>query len=33
LQDKKGRLAAATLDADDAVGSLVVEDLDYLFRE
>jgi len=33
LQDKKGRLAAATLDADDAVGSLVVEDLDYLFGE
>jgi hypothetical protein len=33
LQDKKGRLAAATLDAGAAVGSLVVEDLDYLFRE
>jgi SNF2 family DNA or RNA helicase len=32
LQDKKGRLAAATLDAG-AVGSLTAEDLDYLFGE
>jgi SNF2 family DNA or RNA helicase len=31
LQDKKGRLAAATLDAGTAVGSLAAEDLDYLF--
>jgi SNF2 family DNA or RNA helicase len=33
LQDKKGRLAAATLDARGAVGSLAAEDLDYLFGE
>ena len=33
LQDKKGRLAAATLDAGAAVGSLAAEDLDYLFGE
>jgi len=33
LQDKKGRLAAATLDADAAVGSLAAEDLDYLFGD
>jgi SNF2 family DNA or RNA helicase len=33
LQDKKGRLAAATLDAGAAVGSLTAEDLDYLFGE
>jgi SNF2 family DNA or RNA helicase len=33
LQDKKGRLAAATLDARAAVGSLAAEDLDYLFGE
>ena len=33
LQDKKGRLAAATLDAGAAVGSLAVEDLNYLFGD
>jgi SNF2 family DNA or RNA helicase len=33
LQDKKGRLAAATLDAGAAVGSLAAEDLDYLFGD
>ena len=33
LQDKKGRLAAATLDAGTAVGSFAAEDLDYLFGE
>ena len=33
LQDKKGRLAAATLDTRGAVGSLAAEDLDYLFGE
>jgi superfamily II DNA or RNA helicase len=33
LQDKKGRLAAATLDARGAVGSLAAEDLDYLFGD
>jgi SNF2 family DNA or RNA helicase len=33
LQEKKGRLAAATLDARSAVGSLAAEDLDYLFGE
>ena len=33
LQEKKGRLAAATLDARGAVGSLAAEDLDYLFGE
>src|SRR5262249_12346981 len=33
LQDKKGRLAAASLDAGAAVGSLTSEDLDYLFGE
>jgi SNF2 family DNA or RNA helicase len=33
LQDKKGRLAAATLDARGAVGSLAAKDLDYLFGE
>jgi SNF2 family DNA or RNA helicase len=33
LQDKKGRLATATLDAGAAVGSLAAEDLDYLFGE
>jgi len=31
LQEKKGRLAAATLDPRAAVGSLAAEDLDYLF--
>ena len=33
LQDKKGRLAAATLDARGAVGSLAADDLDYWFGE
>jgi superfamily II DNA or RNA helicase len=33
LQNKKGRLATATLDARAAVGSLAAEDLDYLFGE
>ena len=33
LQDKKGRLATAALDARAAVGSLAAEDLDYLFGE
>jgi len=33
LQDKKCRLAAATLDAGAAVGSLAAEDLDYLFGD
>ncbi len=33
LQERKGRLAAATLDARAAVGSLAAEDLDYLFGE
>ena len=33
LQDKKGQLAAATLDSRAAVGSLAAEDLDYLFGE
>jgi SNF2 family DNA or RNA helicase len=33
LQDKKGRLATATLDAGAAVGSFAAEDLDYLFGE
>ena len=33
LQDKKGQLAAATLDSRAPVGSLAAEDLDYLFGE
>jgi superfamily II DNA or RNA helicase len=33
LQDKKGQLAAATLDSRATVGSLAAEDLDYLFGE
>ncbi|HMD62630.1 MAG TPA: DEAD/DEAH box helicase [Stellaceae bacterium] len=33
LQEKKGRLAAATLEARAAVGGLAAEDLDYLFGE
>jgi SNF2 family DNA or RNA helicase len=33
LQDKKGRLAAATLDRGAAVGSFAIEDLDYLFGD
>jgi len=33
LQDKKGQLAAATLDSRATVGSLAAEDLDYLFGD
>jgi SNF2 family DNA or RNA helicase len=33
LQEKKGLLAAATLDTGAAVGSLAAEDLDYLFGD
>ena len=33
LQDKKGQLAAATLDSRATVGSLAAQDLDYLFGE
>jgi len=33
LQDTKGRLAAATLNAGAGVGSLAAEDLEYLFGD
>ena len=33
LQNKKGRLAAATLNAGAAGGSLAADDLDYLFGD